>query len=155
MQSCFLFSATKHCSEAISAELSLAIYSRPSEKWHKLYGSKYKLVFYSCFVWCNQYFCCLSWLLIASRTFRFNMADKNMVLSHWNLFHNQLPRSVLISYSYFILGHMLLLKKTDFLSEFCQYFLIMCCLTHLWILHFPPVSSLSSRYFFKHLQMPW
>jgi len=56
-----LFAAEQlNCSETIFIALSLAIYSRPSEKWHKLYGSKYKLVFYSCFVWCNQYCCCLS-----------------------------------------------------------------------------------------------
>jgi len=34
-----------NCNEAISVALSLAVYSRPSEKWYKLYGSKYKLVF--------------------------------------------------------------------------------------------------------------
>jgi len=41
------------------------------------------------------------------------MADKNVVLSHLNSFYNHLARYVLISYSCFILGHMLLLKKTD------------------------------------------
>ena len=42
-----LFAAEQlKCSEAIFIALSLAIYSRPSEKWHKVYGSKYILVFY-------------------------------------------------------------------------------------------------------------